>query len=226
MKILYKNKNLIAVSKPAGIPVQQDSSGDEDIMSATFHHLCSLGEADGLWLVHRLDRVVGGVVVFARNKHSAAVLSELFSTRRAEKEYLAVVEGHAEGGLLEDYISKDARRGMAVMADSERGGAKAASLEYSPIECVVRDGIELTLVRIKLHTGRFHQIRAQFSSRGMPIIGDGKYGSRVRGAHMPALFSYHAGFDAMGSRYDIYDRPDVTSFPWSLFDIKKFEELS
>ena len=226
MKILYKNKNLIAVSKPAGIPVQHDSSGDEDLMSATSRHLRSLGESDGLWLVHRLDRVVGGVVVFARNKHSAATLSELFATRGAEKEYLAVVEGRAEGGLLEDYLSKDERRGMAVVADSARGGAKAASLEYSPIECVTHDGTELTLVRIKLHTGRFHQIRAQFSSRGMPIVGDGKYGSRVRGAHMPALFSFHIGFNANGGRYDIYDRPDVTSFPWSLFDIKKFEELS
>ena len=92
IKILHKDKNLVAICKPAGMPSQSDTTGDADAMSATASELSLLGEDSGLWLVHRLDRVVGGILVFARSKSSAAALSELVGGHGMQKEYLAVVE--------------------------------------------------------------------------------------------------------------------------------------
>jgi 23S rRNA pseudouridine1911/1915/1917 synthase len=139
--------------------------------------LSEMGEASALWLVHRLDRVVGGTVVFARNKRTAAALSELFSTQSTEKEYLAVVEGVAEGGVLEDLLYKDSAKGKAFVVDRKRAGVKEARLEYAPIATADTERGVYTLVRVKLHTGRFHQIRAQLALAGMHIINDRLYGA-------------------------------------------------
>lgn len=218
MEILYKDKNLIAINKPAGIPVQPDPTSDKDAMSLCAEILAEQGENNALWLVHRLDRVVGGTVVFARNKRTAAALSELFSTQSTEKEYLAVVEGVAEGGVLEDFLYKDAAKGKAFVVDRKRAGVKEAKLEYAPIATAETERGTYTLVRVKLHTGRFHQIRAQLSSRGMPIVGDGKYGSHDNRAKMPALFSSRLGFTLGTKSYNIKKIPDKESYPWSLFD--------
>ena len=218
MEILYKDKNLIAINKPAGIPVQPDPTSDKDAMSLCAEILAEQGENNALWLVHRLDRVVGGTVVFARNKRTAAALSELFSTQGTEKEYLAVVEGVAEGGVLEDFLYKDTAKGKAFVVDRKRAGVKEAKLEYTPIATAETERGTYTLVRVKLHTGRFHQIRAQLSSRGMPIVGDGKYGSHDNHAKMPALFSSRLGFTLGTKSYNIKKIPDKESYPWSLFD--------
>ena len=203
MEILYKDKNLIAINKPAGIPVQPDPTLDKDAMSLCTEILLSQGESGALWLVHRLDRVVGGTVVFARNKRTAASLSELFSAQSTDKEYLAIVEGRAEGGVLEDFLYKDAAKGKAFIVDRKRAGVKEAKLEYTPISTADTERGVYTLVRVKLHTGRFHQIRAQLSSRGMPIVGDGKYGSHDNRAKMPALFSSRLGFTLGTKSYNI-----------------------
>ena len=223
MEILYKDKNLIAINKPAGIPVQPDPTSDKDAMSLCAEILSSQGESDLLWLVHRLDRVVGGTVVFARNKRTAAALSELFSAQSTDKEYLAIVEGSAEGGVLEDFLYKDAAKGKAFVVDRKRAGVKEAKLEYTPISAADTERGVYTLVRVKLHTGRFHQIRAQLSSRGMPIVGDGKYGSHDNRAKMPALFSSRLGFTLNGKSYDIKKSPDKESYPWSLFDEANYD---
>ena len=223
MEILYKDKHLIAINKPAGIPVQPDPTSDKDAMSLCTEILAAEGESGALWLVHRLDRVVGGTVVFARNKRTAAALSELFSTQSTEKEYLAIVEGRAEGGVLEDFLYKDAAKGKAFVVDRKRAGVKEAKLEYTPIATADTERGVYTLVRVKLHTGRFHQIRAQLSSRGMPIVGDGKYGSHDNRAKMPALFSSRLGFTLNGKSYDIKKSPDKESYPWSLFDEANYD---
>ena len=223
MEILYKDKNLIAINKPAGIPVQPDPTSDKDAMSLCAEILAEQGENNALWLVHRLDRVVGGTVVFARNKRTAAALSELFSTQGTEKEYLAVVEGVAEGGVLEDFLYKDAAKGKAFVVDRKRAGVKEAKLEYAPIATAATERGTYTLVRVKLHTGRFHQIRAQLSSRGMPIVGDGKYGSHDNRAKMPALFSSRLGFTLDTKSYNIKKIPDKESYPWSLFDEASYD---
>ena len=154
MEILYKDKNLVAISKPIGVASQSDPSGEKDAIMLTSEELLVLGEKNTeLYPVHRLDKVVGGVLVFARNKKCAAELSELFSSRSAEKEYLAVVEGSAEGGVLEDLLYKDSRSGKAFVVDRKRAGVKEARLTYEPLSRVKTDEKTLTLVKVKLDTG-------------------------------------------------------------------------
>ncbi len=215
--ILLKNKNYIVVNKPAGVPSQSDLSGDEDELTIAKRELNSLGENSNLWLVHRLDRVVGGVMVFARNKETSARLSELVGGRGMEKEYLAVVEGEADGGMLIDYIYKDSAKGKAFTVSTLRRGAKEAVLEYTRIAQTKTERGILTLVRIKLHTGRFHQIRVQFASRRMPLVGDGKYGSRDSLAKMPALYATRIAFEIGKDRADVTSLPNTDIYPWSLF---------
>ena len=219
MEILFKDENLVAVYKEAGIPSQPDPSGDADAMTLCSSCIADMGEkSTELFLVHRLDRVVGGVLVFARNKKYAAILSEAVADRSAVKEYLAVVEGDAPGGILTDLIFKDARAGKAFIVDRKRAGVKEASLEYEPVEKTQTKNGTLTLVRIKLHTGRFHQIRAQFSSRKMSIVGDGKYGSRDGTARLPALFAYRFSVNIKSRKYEFTKMPNKENYPWSLFN--------
>ncbi len=219
MEILYRDKNLVAVVKPAGMPSQPDLSGDKDAMTLTGELLSSSGEGNSeLYLVHRLDRVVGGILVFARNKKSAAELSALISDKGAVKEYLAVVEGEAKGGELVNFLSKDARAGKAIVSHKKCAGAKEARLEYEKISTKKTEKGIRTLIRVRLHTGRFHQIRAQLSSRGNAIVGDGKYGSSDRGATNPALFAFRLSFDLNGKSYRFESLPKTENYPWSIFD--------
>ena len=218
LRILHKSKSLVIIYKPQGIPTQSDTSGDADAMSLTSDMLREASEPHALWLVQRLDRVVGGLIVFARNKETAAELSALVGGNGMEKEYYAVVEGECEGGELRDYIYKDSAKGKAFIVDTERKGAKAASLEYTPLVKVETEKGIRTLVKIKLHTGRFHQIRVQFSSRGLPLVGDGKYGSHDNTAKTPALLAARLAFKTKKEKIDIKKLPDIDVYPWSLFD--------
>ncbi|MBQ4070906.1 MAG: hypothetical protein IJD51_00630 [Clostridia bacterium] len=224
MQIIYKDKDIVFINKAAGMPSQPDPTGDTDAMSATSAELSACGERDALWLVHRLDRVVGGVMVFARSKEYAARLSALISDKTARKEYLAVVEGRAEGGALTDLIYKDARAAKAFVVDRKRSGVKEARLEYIPLECVRTDRGEYTLVRVRLDTGRYHQIRVQLSHRGMPIVGDGKYGSHDNRAHLPALFSTRLSIPLGKRAAGCSVLPDLESYPWSLFSKEAYEK--
>lgn len=218
IEILYKNESFIAVYKTAGMPSQSDTTGDEDAMSLASRVLSQLGEDSRLWLVHRLDRVVGGVLLFARSKGAAAALSALFGGCGMKKEYLAVVPGGAPGGHLVDYLYKDARQSKAFVVKEGKNGAKRAELEYAPVATKETEHGLYTLVRVKLYTGRFHQIRVQFASRGMAIVGDGKYGSRDNRAKLPALFSWMTSFNFEKERFKIEKLPDINTYPWSLFD--------
>ena len=219
MEILYKNNDIVVISKPAGVPSQPDPSCDMDTMSLCRDALSSMGEKNSdLYLVHRLDRVVGGILVFARNKRACAELSALISGRTVEKEYMAVVDGEAEGGALSDYLYKDNRVGKSFVTDKKRPNAKLAYLEYAPLsKCETKNGVK-TLVSIKLSTGRFHQIRAQFSSRGLSITGDGKYGSKDVESRFPALFACGLKFELFSKKYEFKKMPDINKYPWSLFD--------
>lgn len=217
LEIIYKNTDFVAVRKAPGVPSQRDTSGDSDAITVTEELLAQSGEKSDLWLVHRLDRVVGGVLVFARNKNAAALLSTLVSRDGMGKEYLAIVEGRAPGEQMRDYLYKDAKKAKAFVVDRARAGAKEAVLEYEPLCVTETERGERTLVRIKLHTGRFHQIRAQFSKRGMPIVGDGKYGSHDNRAKMPALFSARLSFSFKDKSYEFSSLPDIKEYPWSIF---------
>ena len=218
MRILYNDKNLLAICKPYGTPAQKDPSGDPDAMTLASGELSKMGERGELWLVHRLDRTVGGVMVFAKTKAVAADLSLKMAEKTAEKEYLAVIDGDTKGGIFTDFLYKDARLKKAFVTDRKRAGVKEASLECIPLAASITDKDTKTLVLVKLHTGRFHQIRAQLSSRGTPISGDGKYGSRDNRAKQLALFSYKLSFETNNKNYEIKNLPNLDTYPWSLFD--------
>ena len=220
-RIVYKTPDFIIAYKPSGIPSQSDRSGDPDILTELSKALLELGEHSELYLIHRLDRVVGGILVFARNKKSAAILSSLVQDGELCKEYYAVVDGIAPGGDMVDYLLKDATISKAVVVGDNKIGAKKAHLEYQTLATADYRGKPLSLVKIKLHTGRFHQIRAQFSSRNMPLFADKKYGSKHRG-NAPALFAYHIAFDKDGLACDISVLPNRDELPWSLFDMEKY----
>jgi 23S rRNA pseudouridine1911/1915/1917 synthase len=218
VEILYKSKNAVVIYKPAGVPSQSDPSGDPDAMTLTRELLRSMGEGDSLWLVHRLDRVVGGLIIFARNKRYAAILSEQVQERLLTKEYYAVVDGSAVGGVLEGLIYKDARAGKAFIVDRERAGVKRARLSYRPLSTASTPRGVKTLVYVTLDTGRFHQIRAQLSHEHLPITGDGKYGSRDNGARNIALMAAHLSAELPNERVEVSRLPDLSQYPWSLFD--------
>ena len=199
------------------MPSQSDPSGDMDAMTLTSELLRSEGSNPSLFLIHRLDRVVGGLMVFARSKEAAALLSSAVAERDMTKEYFAIVPGSPEGGVMEDYLYKDANLGKAFVTDRKRNGVKEARLEYSVCKTVTTEKGDISLVRVKLGTGRFHQIRCQFASRRMPLIGDKKYGSRDALAKTPSLFASHLSFEYKGEKFDAFALPDLTKYPWSLF---------
>ena len=222
MEIVFKNKNLIVINKPQGIGAQADKIGDTDAMSLASAMLRELGESDSLWLVHRIDRVVGGLLVFARNKSTAAALSALVGGGML-KEYFAVVEGEFIGGEMRDFLYKDAKKSKAFVVKTARGGVKEAISYATPLASVKTPRGVYTLVKVKLETGRYHQIRAQLSSRSFPIVGDGKYGSRDNSAKFPALFSHRIAAEAKNLAFDVSVLPDLNEYPWCLFDADSYK---
>ena len=217
MEILYKSKNAVVIYKEAGVPSQSDPSGDPDAMTLTSEHLRSLGENPNLWLIHRLDRVVSGLLVFARNKKYAAILSEYVKDRLLTKEYYAVVDGETVDATLENLIYRDPRAGKAFIVDKERKDVKRARLSYVTLATADTEKGKKTLVYVTLDTGRFHQIRAQLSYTGHPITGDGKYGSHDNKAKKIALMASHLAVELPDEKIDVSRRPDLESYPWSLF---------
>ena len=173
MDILFSDRNLIVIIKPVGL--------DSEIAVPT-----ALKEQLGgeVFPIHRLDKNVGGVMVYARTKQAAAALSKAVQEGTIVKEYVALVHGTPpESGDWEDLLWKDSKKNKVFVVKRIRGGVKKARLEFTRLS----EG-ETSLVRIRLHTGRSHQIRVQFSSRGFPLVGDHKYGSRDEKT-APMLFS-------------------------------------
>lgn len=219
MEVLFQNNDFLACVKPQGIPSQPDPSGDVDMTSLLSAHLKACGENSNIFVLHRLDRATGGVMIYARNQKSAAELSRLISEKDGfEKHYLTVVSGISseKSGNMTDYLYKDSAQKKAFVVKSERRGAKLASLDYEVVQSVERDEKTFSLVAVKLNTGRFHQIRAQFSSRGMSIFGDGKYGSREK-APCFALWANKIVFTYRDKKYEFEKAPDTDASPWSYF---------
>ena len=171
MEVLFEDNSIIVCIKEPGILSQESDKGEKSMVVLLREH--SGGE---IFPIHRLDKDVGGVMVFAKTKQAAAELSKQVADRSFKKRYTAVVHGimESESGVLEDLLFKDSKRNKVFVVDRERRGVKKASLEYSVIES---NGID-SVVSVLLHTGRTHQIRVQFASRKHPIVGDAKYGAK------------------------------------------------
>ena len=173
MEILYSDREIAVCIKPVGLDseIQVPDALKEQLGGAVFP-------------IHRLDKNVGGVMIYARTKAAAATLSKAVQEGSMVKEYVAMVHGAPpESGDWEDLLWKDPQKNKVFVVKRQRGGVKKARLEFRTLKAG-----ETSLVRIRLHTGRSHQIRVQFSSRGYPLVGDHKYGSRDTRTE-PMLFS-------------------------------------
>ena len=192
MTILYFDRDLAVCIKPVGL------DSEAEVPAALKAELG--GE---LFPIHRLDKNVGGVMVYARTKSAAAFLSRAVQEGQMVKEYVALVHGTPpESGDWEDFLFKDSRKNKVFPVRKERKGVKYARLEFRRL----REGTQ-SLVHIRLHTGRSHQIRVQFSSRGFPLVGDHKYGSRDTAA-APMLFSCRITFPWKGETRIFEAQPD------------------
>ncbi len=192
MEILYQDTQIAVCCKPVGLEAEKQVPQ-------------MLGEILGgvFFPVHRLDQNVGGVMVYARTKQAASDLSRQIQQGAFVKEYVAAVHGTPpDNGLWTDLLFKDSRKNKVFVVDKLRAGVKEAKLEY-----VRLTRGECSLVRIRLHTGRSHQIRVQFASRGFPLVGDHKYGSRAAQT-APMLFSCALTFTHKGQRRTFSAMPD------------------
>lgn len=218
VKVLYEDNHIIVAIKPAGVLSQSDGSNAPDMLTILKAYIKEKYQKPGevyLGLVHRLDRPVSGVMVFARTSKAASRLSEQIRLRKVEKIYRCVVNGVLEGeGRLENYISKDESSNTVTVSDSEKPGFKASYLDYRALAS--KEG--LTLVEVKLGTGRSHQIRAQMAHFGHPLIGDQKYGLRDNRTKDIALEAYKLSFEHPVKREFIaFEVPIPSGFPWNLF---------
>ena len=215
LRVRYCDKELLVCEKPTDCLSEPGPGKNLPALAAAW--LREHGEDPAVRTVHRLDKAVGGLMVLARTQRAAASLIEQIAARTAEKEYLAVLRGVPEQdeAVLEDLLFHDSRTNKTFVVARPRKGVREARLSYRVLGRAEGESGPLTLVRVKLHTGRTHQIRAQFSHRGLPLLGDLRYGSRA--AHGPALFSCLLAFDhpATGKRMKFELLP--TGEPWDLF---------
>lgn len=207
-EILYADAAVAVVVKPAGVLSQGDA---ENAMPVLLQK--QLGGT--IFPVHRLDQPTGGVMVYARTQDAAAKLSAQMQSEAFGKEYLAVLDGTPEPaeGELHDLLFFDRQKGKSYAVRRKRAGVKDARLAYR----VLAQAEGLTLVRVRLYTGRTHQIRVQFSSRGWPLTGDGKYGSRNNRC-APALWSaeLHFAHPVTGETLIFRSQPPE-AYPWTMF---------
>ena len=173
--IVFEDEHIVVVRKPYGVLSEAHES--QPNMPAILQRLCGCE----VYPVHRLDKTTEGLMVYAKTRPAAAKLSEAIQRGEVEKTYLAVVEGLPdESGRMTDLLYFDRKKGKSYVVKRERRGVKEARLSYERLGTEERDGRTVSRVRIRLETGRTHQIRVQFASRGMPLVGDRRYGSRIK----------------------------------------------
>lgn len=192
MKVIYEDNHIIVVEKPVNVPSQGDKTGDEDMLILIKEYLKEKYNKPGnvyLGLVHRLDRPVGGVMVFAKTSKAASRLSEQVRNKTFQKTYLVICNEKMENekGVLQDYLWKDEKSNTSFVVKEGKKNAKLAELDYEVLKYNEEDN--LSLIKVNLHTGRHHQIRVQLSSRGHAIYGDNKYHGRGAGSGI-CLWAY------------------------------------
>ncbi|MBR6681576.1 MAG: RluA family pseudouridine synthase, partial [Clostridia bacterium] len=216
IKIIYDDKHITVCIKPSGVHSQPDNKGSLD-MTQLLSEI--YGKNATPYVIHRLDAGVSGVMVYGKTSLAAKKLSEQIQNKTFEKEYLAVVcKAPAEScGIYKDLLFKDSSKNKSFVVDRMRKGVKEASLEYRVKGTTDSEKGQISLVWIKLHTGRTHQIRVQFASRKTPLLGDGKYGSRANAGDI-ALFSHRLSFShpISGGKLSFQADPDNV-FPWNAF---------
>ncbi|WP_313345992.1 RluA family pseudouridine synthase [Sedimentibacter sp.] len=222
LNIIFEDKYILCLNKPQGIPSQSDKTNDEDLMSQAIKYLSNKGEKSYLGLIHRLDRPVGGVIVFAKTEFANKELSKQVQLRETQKEYLTVVCGKPQNNnaILEDYIKKLKTINMSKITTSEDKQAKLAKLEYEVLNnCETEEYGTLTLLKVKLHTGRHHQIRLQLSNAGLPIWGDNKYNKvfmKKKEFTQIALWSHKFGFKHPKTKGYMEFTSNPNSYPFTL----------
>lgn len=207
--VIYEDNDILAAIKPTGI----------DSEKGMVERLKALTNSDYIAVLHRLDTAVSGVMVFAKNKNAAASISSQILNGDFKKEYLAVVSGTPSepSGRYEDLLFKDSAKNKSYVVKTERKGVKRAVLEFDTISTAHLDNGDISLISIRLHTGRTHQIRVQFSHRKMSLLGDKKYGSRY---DCPiALFSRKITLlhPTTNKPLSFEAEPDYTKFPFNKF---------
>lgn len=219
MHILYEDNALLLVEKPVGVLSEGAPEGGSDMVGLLAACRKAQGEPAEIFPVHRLDRGVGGLMVFAKNKKTAGRLSAMMGDHALQKEYYAVVHGipSEPEGEFRDLLFRDAARNKTYVVKRERRGVREARLTYRLLETVSHEGKLLSLLRVRLGTGRTHQVRVQFASRQLPLWGDRKYGARDNGRAL-ALFSCRLAFPhpVTGKPCEAELLPPFL-FPWELF---------
>ena len=215
MKLLYTDNRIVVCLKPAGVLSTDEPGGMPELL----RHALGEDKTGCVRVVHRLDRPVGGVMVYARSRMADSILSRQVQAHEFEKDYLAVLEGVPDTpeGVLTDLLARDPVKKQTFVTHTPGPDARPARLSYRLL--AVRDG--RALVRIRLETGRTHQIRAQFSSRGLPLCGDRKYGAQSGGPL--GLWSYRiAFFHPQTSERLTFTHDPPEAEPWLAFsDIPK-----
>ncbi len=214
MEILYQDNDILVCIKPARVLSTDEPGGLPELLRKT------LGDENAdVRTVHRLDRVVGGMMVLARNANAASELSRQVRENEFEKEYLAVIHGRPEDsqGTLKDLLYRDKARRMTLVAEQSAKGVQEAILHYQFLD----NQQNTSLVRIRLETGRTHQIRVQFASRGMPLVGERKYATQEDDCEI-ALWSYSLTFNhpKTGERLAFSKEPPAIS-PWDHYNIEQ-----
>ena len=222
VNVIYEDNHLLVVEKPVNVLSQGDDTNDRDMLTILKEYIKEKYNKPGnvyLGLVHRLDRPVGGVMVFAKTSKAASRLSEQIRSKTFKKTYFAIIHGTMnKKGTLKDYLYKDSKTNTVKVVKKGYTNSKDAELEYEILSS--RDN--LSLVKIDLKTGRPHQIRVQFASRGNPLYGDQKYGKNVnKVGQQIALWSNSIEIIHPISKDKlIFKLNPPDEYPWNLFQIK------
>ena len=220
MTILFEDKYLIVCEKPVGIESQVSSNGKDDMITLLSMYRAEKGEDTYVGLVHRLDTMTGGTMIYSKRADMTGKLSSLVQSSDYKKTYLAVVHGvpKTNEGEMRDLLYHDKQKNKSFVVSKKRAGVKEALANYRLIESVTReDGEIMSLVEVELITGRTHQIRIQFASRKMPLVGDGKYGSSDNKATC-ALWSHRVEFiHPVTKKKIMVESFPLDMYPWNIF---------